>query len=382
MSLRFVLAPDSFKDSMTAKQVTNAMAAGITNVDPYARIDKVPMADGGEGTVDTLVDATHGKKINVTVDGPIPGQKVESFFGMLGDGKTAVIEMAKASGLELIPENRRNPMVTTTLGTGELIRAALDFGAQKIIIGIGGSATVDGGAGMAMALGVKFMDENGKVIIPNGSSIGRISDISVAGLDHRISETEFVVASDVTNPLVGKNGAAPVFGSQKGANSSQVVQLDDNLRSYAHVIYDKLGVDVTNIPGSGAAGGVGAGLLVFTKAKLRPGIEIVEEAVGLEEKIKQADCVFTGEGSIDSQTKFGKVPFGVAKLGKKHHKPVFVETAHIGDGIGDLYDAGISTVIDILSGVTPMAEALERGPENIERTTENMVRIIKASSKL
>lgn len=381
MTLTFKLAPDSFKESMTAKQVCDAMELGIKHILPDAKVQKVPMADGGEGTVDALIAATNGHKEFVTVNGPLPGQKVKSYFGILGDGKTAVIEMAKASGLELVPPEKRDPFITTTFGTGELILAALNHGVKKIIIGIGGSATVDGGIGMAAALGVKFYDVNQQIVTPNGAGLNQINSISLKDLDQRIKQTEFVVASDVTNPLIGKNGAATVFGPQKGALHTGVKQLESGLTNYANVVKQTLNIDVKNIPGSGAAGGLGAGLIIFTNATLKPGIEIVIDAVDLKNKIKDADIVLTGEGGIDFQTKFGKTPFGVAQVAKSFQKPVIVEAGYLGEGIDQLYHCGITAIFGILGQTGELKTALKNGPANITRTTENIVRTLKIQLK-
>ncbi|WP_429971810.1 glycerate kinase family protein [Fructilactobacillus sp. Tb1] len=377
MSLKFVLAPDSFKESMTAKQVCDAMKIGIKKAMPTAEITKVPMADGGEGTVDSLVDATDGHKVFVEVNGPLPDQKVDSYFGILGDGKTAVIEMAKASGIELVPPEKRDPFITTTFGTGELIIAALNEGVQKIIIGIGGSATTDGGIGMAAALGIKFYDKNHKIITPNGAGLNKINSISTKELDSRIKNTEFIVASDVTNPLTGANGSAAVFGPQKGASAEGVKKLDAGLTNYANVVKQELNIDIKDVPGSGAAGGLGAGLIIFTNATLKPGIDIVIDAINLKEKIKNADIVLTGEGGIDFQTKFGKTPFGVAQVAKEFNKPVIVEAGYIGKGIDELYQDGITAIFGILGHAGPLSDALKDGSTNITRTTENIVRTLQ-----
>ncbi|WP_413627797.1 glycerate kinase [Fructilactobacillus vespulae] len=381
MSLNFILAPDSFKESMTAKQVCDAMELGIKKVMPTASVEKVPMADGGEGTVDSLVDATDGHKVFVKVNGPLPNQKVNSYFGILGDGKTAVIEMAKASGLELVPPEKRDPFITSTFGTGELIIAALNEGVKKIIIGIGGSATTDGGIGMAAALGVEFFDKDHKIITPNGAGLSQIRSVSTKKIDQRIKNTEILVASDVTNPLTGPNGSAAVFGPQKGASEEGVQELNDGLLNYANVIKQELNVDIKDAPGSGAAGGLGAGLMIFTGASLKPGIEIVIDAVKLEEKIKSTDIVLTGEGGIDFQTKFGKTPFGVAQVAKKFNKPAIVEAGYIGKGIDVLYEDGITAIFGILGKADSLSDALQDGPKNITRTTENIVRTLQITNR-
>lgn len=376
MIKKFILAPDSFKESMTAKEVCLAMKKGILKVYPDAVCLSVPMADGGEGTMDSLVDATGGKKKLVEVAGPYFGQKVKASFGILGDKKTAIIEMAQASGLELLKVADRNPLLTSTYGTGELIKAALDEGVDKIIIGIGGSATNDGGAGMACALGANFLDESGKRLPLGAKALGQLSRIDLSTFDKRIDKVKIIIASDVSNPLCGKNGASHVFGPQKGATHEMVEQLDEGLSHYADVIARDLGEKVKDVPGSGAAGGLGAGLLAFTHAEMKLGIDIVAEETGLEDKIKTADVVFTGEGGMDFQTKFGKTPIGVSRIAKRYHKPCFALAGYIGENIEELYDEGISAIFGILSKAETLEEAMKRGSENVARTSENIARTL------
>ncbi len=332
--MKFVLAPDSFKESMTALQVANSMERGLRRIFPDCEIVKVPMADGGEGTVQSLVDATGGKIIKVEVMGPLQ-TRVQAEFGLLGDGQTAVIEMASASGITHTSLKNRNPLFTTTYGTGELITHALELGVQKIIIGLGGSATNDGGQGMACALGVKFTDSNGDAVGLGGGHLHKIAAIDMSGIDPRVAKTEFIVACDVTNPLVGPDGASSVFGPQKGATPEIVETLDRNLSLYAEQIKNYLGISVATVPGAGAAGGLGAGLLAFTPAQLQKGIDIVIHFTELANKIIGADAVFTGEGGIDYQTKFGKTPYGVAQITKNvsPHTPVIALAGAIGDNL-------------------------------------------------
>ena len=372
---KFVLAPDSFKESMTAKEVCLAMKKGILKADPTAEIDSVPMADGGEGTVESLVDATGGKKIDVRVTGPL-GNEIDAYYGILGDGKTAVIEMAKASGLELVPEDQRNPMLTTTYGTGKLIKNAIDQGAKKIIVGLGGSSTNDGGAGMAQALGAHLLNKAGKELVFGGGNLDHLERIDVTELDPRLKQVKIILASDVVNPLTGENGASQVFGPQKGANENQVMQLDHNLHHYAQVIKRDLGKGVEFNEGAGAAGGLGAGLMAFTNYEMHKGIDLSIKVTNLREKIKSADYVFTGEGGTDFQTKFGKTPYGIAQIGKKYHKPVISLAGHLGDGIDSLYQYGFTAFFGILPGACSLDEALKNGAENVERTTENIVRTL------
>ncbi|MBU3192103.1 glycerate kinase [Clostridium bowmanii] len=373
--MKFVLAPDSFKESMTAKEVAEAMERGIKKAIPHAQCVKVPMADGGEGTVQSLVDATEGELYKVMVKGPL-GDEIEATFGVLGDKKTAVIEMASASGLHLVPREKRNPLLSTTYGTGELIKAALDKGVNHIIIGIGGSATNDGGAGMIQALGGKLLTVDNEEISLGGGYLNLLHKINLNELDKRLNEVKIEVACDVNNPLTGKNGASHIFGPQKGATQDMVKFLDINLRHYAKIIKQQLGMDIESIPGAGAAGGLGAGLLAFFSAELKRGIELVTKHSKLKEKMKDADYVFTGEGSIDSQTLYGKTPLGVALIAKEYNIPVIAFAGRIGNGIERLYENGINSIIGILSEADTIDSALKKGPENIERTSENIARII------
>ncbi|WP_040213689.1 glycerate kinase [Clostridium polynesiense] len=373
--MKFVLAPDSFKESMTAKEAADAMERGIKRVIKDAECIKVPMADGGEGTVQSLVDATFGEIINVKVLGPL-GKETEASFGILGDGSTAVIEMASASGLHLVDKSERNPLLTTTYGTGMLIKAALDRGVKNILIGIGGSATNDGGAGMIQALGAKLLDENQKELPFGGGSLGNLKDIDLSNLDPRLKDLKIEVACDVTNPLTGENGASHVFGPQKGATLEMVQILDKNLAHYSAVIKEKLGKDIANEPGAGAAGGLGGGLMAFLNAELKRGIDLVIKFTGLEEKVKGADYVFTGEGSIDFQTICGKTPYGVSATAKKHGIPVIAFAGRIGDKVEVLYDHGINAIIGILPEAMTLDKALSQGTENMERAAENIARVL------
>lgn len=372
----FVLAPDSFKESMTAKEVCVAMEKGLRKIYPTANYIHVPMADGGEGTVQSLVDASGGVIHQREVSGPL-GQPVSAQYGILGDGLTAAIEMASASGIHLVTKETRNPLRTSTYGTGELIRACLDQGIRKIIIGIGGSATNDGGTGMAEALGATFLDANGQPLARGGGELDQLAHIDVTGLDERLQDVEFIVACDVTNPLCGEHGASRVFGPQKGATPEMVQVLDTNLSHYADVVKQHLHKDIRDVPGAGAAGGLGAGLLIFTQAVLRKGIEIVIEYTGLRDKLVHADMVFAGEGGIDFQTKFGKTPYGVARAAKEAGKPVIAIAGYVGEGIDTLYTEGIDAVFGIVPGAADLEQLLREGPENVERTTENIARVLK-----
>jgi len=372
---KIVIAPDSFKGSMSAMEVCDAVEKGIRAVLPTAAIVKVPMADGGEGTVETLVKATNGKIVKINVLDPL-GNEVESKFGILGDGRTAVIEMALASGLTMVPLEKRNPLVTTTYGTGQLIKGALDYGCREFIIGIGGSATNDGGVGMAQALGVKFLDKNGQEIGFGGGSLRDLEHIDLGSIDPRIKESNFKVACDVDNPLCGPKGASYVFGPQKGATPEMVKILDENLLHLAEIINRDVGVKVENEPGAGAAGGLGAGLMAFCNARLKRGVELVIEATGLEEKIKGADLVITGEGQMDFQTAHGKTPYGVAQVAKKYNIPVVALVGSIGSGVDILYEKGIDAVFSITQGPMSLEECMKNGNLLLEKTAGNIMRLL------
>ncbi|MDT2659300.1 glycerate kinase [Enterococcus hulanensis] len=376
MKKTFVLAPDSFKESMSAKIACEAMERGIRKVLPDAKVVQVPMADGGEGTVDALVDGSGGTSVEVTVSGPIPAEKVRTYFGLSADKQTAVIEMAKANGIELLAEEKRNPLITSTYGTGQMIKAALDQGVKKIIIGIGGSVTNDGGAGMAQALGVRLLDKESNDLAAGGGALSRLAKIDMTTIDARLADTEVVIASDVTNPLTGPNGASVIFGPQKGATPEMVEELDKNLAHYAEIIKKDLAIDIAKQAGAGAAGGLGAGLLVFAGASMHSGVDLVIELTHLEEEIAHADYVFTGEGGMDFQTKFGKAPYGVAKLAKKYNKPVFACAGYIGEQVEVLYDEGMTAIFGILDKAGSLDAALKSGEANLERTVENIVRVL------
>ncbi|OAA87606.1 glycerate kinase family protein [Clostridium ljungdahlii] len=370
-----LLAPDSFKESMTAKEACEAMEKGIKKVNKNIKCIQVPMADGGEGTMQSLVDATGGDIYKLKVIGPL-GDEVEAEYGILGDGETGIIEMASASGIGLVPKEKRNPLITTTYGTGQLIRDCLNHNIKKLLVGIGGSSTNDGGVGAIQALGGKFTNRDGKEIGFGGGELGKIEKIDLTNFDVRLKDVKLEVACDVTNPLCGKEGASNVFGPQKGATPEMIKVLDDNLKHYAKIIKEQINVDVLNIPGAGAAGGLGAGLMVFLKGELKNGIDIVIEYSKLEEKIKQADIVFTGEGSIDFQTQYGKTPIGVAMIAKKYNKPVVALAGSVENGIDVLYEKGIDSIFSIVRGVTTLDCALKKGSENIEKTVENIIRLM------
>ncbi|MGJ0845589.1 glycerate kinase family protein [Tissierella praeacuta] len=370
-----LLAPDSFKESMTAKEVCHAMERGIKKANNSISCIHVPMADGGEGTMQSLVDATNGQIYTVEVIGPL-GNEVEASYGILGDGETGVIEMASASGIHLVPSEKRNPLITTTYGTGQLIKSCLNHGVKKLLIGIGGSATNDGGIGVVQALGGKFLDKEGKELGFGGGELDKLVTIDLSNFDNRLKDVIVEVACDVNNPLCGEQGASYVFGLQKGATPEIMKVLDNNLRHYGILIKEKLGIDVLYESGAGAAGGLGAGIMAFLNGRLNKGIDMVIKYSKFEEKLPYADMVWTGEGSIDFQTQFGKTPIGVARLAKEYNKPVVALAGRVGTNIETLYTMGIDSIFSITRDITTLEEALEKGQENMEKTAENIIRLM------
>ena len=379
--MKIVIAPDSFKGSLTALQVAAAIEVGLRRVFPDAAIKKIPMADGGEGTVQSLVDATGGEILTARVRDPL-GNPIDAQYGVLGDRVTAVIEMAAASGLTLVPEDKRDPRITTTYGTGELIRAALAQGCRKLIIGIGGSATNDAGAGMAQALGAKLLTASGEQIEPGGGSLVALNSIDLSALDPRIAEAETVVACDVNNPLTGEEGASHVYGPQKGATPEMIEMLDANLAHFDKIVQRDLSKSVGNVHGAGAAGGLGAGLMAFLNASLKSGIEIVTEATELSKRFADADLVITGEGQINFQTVFGKTPVGVAKVAKTHNIPVIAIAGSIANDSDGVYDAGIDAMIDIVPEPMTLETAIENATTLIETAAERVGRMVITGTKI
>lgn len=369
--MKIVIAPDSYKESLSATQVAQAIEKGFREIFPDAEYVSVPVADGGEGTVDAMITATQGVRMSSPVTGPL-GQQVMAEWGISGDGKTAFIEMAQASGLALVPPEQRNPLLTTSRGTGELILHALEKGAQNIIIGIGGSATNDGGAGMVQALGARLTDEAGEEIGFGGGSLLQLRNIDISNMDSRLAHCVINVACDVTNPLLGEYGASRIFGPQKGATESMIRTLDYNLDHFADVIKSALNVDVKNVPGAGAAGGMGAALMSFLGAELRSGIEIVTEALNLEEHIHDCTWVVTGEGRLDSQSIHGKVPVGIASVAKKYHKPVIGIAGSLTKDVAVVHQYGIDAVFSVLSSIGSLEEAFRGAFENIYRESRNI----------
>ena len=373
--MRILLAPDSFKGSLTASQVAASMERGIKKILPRAQTVKLPLSDGGEGLVDALVGATGGKILGQQVTGPL-GKWVDACWGILGDGKTGVIEMAAASGLTLLPPEQRNPMLTTTFGTGELIQAALRHGCTRLIVGIGGSATNDGGVGMAQALGIRFLDKQGNSLPFGGGQLYQLARIAKGGLEPAMQKVSLLVACDVDNPLTGPQGASTVYGPQKGADSEMILHLDNGLKHLARIIHKDLGLEVEHIPGAGAAGGLGAGLMAFLGGELTPGIELVMNLVGLEKELATCDLVFTGEGQLDAQSVFGKVPVGVARRARNHGLPVIALAGSVTPEAEVLHKEGITAYFSITNTPISLEEAMQKAAINIEQTTGEIMRII------
>lgn len=379
--MKIVIAPDSYKESLSALNVATAIERGFKEIFPDAEYVKLPVADGGEGTVEAMVAATHGRIVNVNVTGPL-GKPVAGFYGISGDEQSAFIEMAAASGLELVPAAQRDPLITTSWGTGELIRHALDAGVKHIIIGLGGSATNDGGAGMVQALGATLLNAQGNALGHGGGELASLARIDVSKLDPRLKTCRIEVACDVTNPLTGEQGASAIFGPQKGATGETIALLDNALHHYARIIQRDLDVDVLTLAGGGAAGGMGAGLYAFCGAELRRGIEIVTDALHLAEHVADADLVITGEGRIDSQTVHGKVPVGVAKVAKGYNKPVIGIAGSLTADVGIVHEHGLDAVFSVIYSICSLDDALKNAGENVRMTARNVAAVLKAGRGL
>lgn len=373
--MKFVIAPDSFKESLTALEVATAIETGFKRVFPDADYVKLPMADGGEGTVQSLVDATQGKLIECEVTAPL-GDKVKSFFGLSGDGKTAIIEMAAASGLHLVPTEKRNPLLTTSYGTGELIKLALDLGVESFILGIGGSATNDGGVGMLQALGMQCLDSQDKPISFGGAELANIVKIDVQQLDPRLQQVHIEVACDVNNPLCGECGASAIFGPQKGATPEMVKQLDAALSHFAEIAERDCGKQIRDQDGAGAAGGMGGGLLLLPSVQLKAGIQIVLDRLHLIDYVKDADVVITGEGRIDAQSIMGKTPIGVARTAKQFNKPVIAIAGCLREDYDVVFDHGIDAVFPIIHQLGDLSDILKQGEQNLISTAQNVARVL------
>lgn len=378
--MKILIAPDSFKDSLSALHVAEALKTGLYASIPDAVINILPLADGGEGSLEALISATGGRKIKTTVIDPLQ-RDIQAHFGILGDEKTAVIELAKASGIELLVAEERNPWITTTYGTGQLIKKALDKDVEKIIMCIGGSATNDGGAGIAQALGARLLSGNGNEIPFGGGHLDALEKIDLSYFDARVRKTTFVVACDVTNPLCGKNGASHIYGSQKGAGYEMIKLLDANLRHYAKKITQQMFIDILEYPGSGAAGGTGAGLMAFCNAKLQNGFSLIAETLELEKTISEHDIIITGEGKIDEQTQYGKVPFGVAQLAEKYNKPVIAVAGTLGSGYHTLYNKGIDIILSIIDKPMSLKDAIAHSQVLLENTGKQIGTIVKTFSQ-
>ena len=379
--MKIVIAPDSYKESLSALEVATAIELGFREIWPDADYVKIPVADGGEGTVEAMVAATQGHLVHVDVTGPL-GNTIQAFYGLSGDERSAFIEMAAASGLEQVPVGLRDPLKTTSWGTGELIRHALDAGVEHIIIGIGGSATNDGGAGMVQALGAKLLDAQNNEIAQGGIGLESLSRIDISKLDSRLAGCRIEVACDVTNPLTGKEGASAVFGPQKGATPEMITRLDRALTHYARLIARDLDVNVLDLAGGGAAGGMGAALYAFCGAQLRCGIEIVTDALHLDACVADADLVVTGEGRIDSQTIHGKVPVGVAKVAKRYNKPVIVIAGSLTADVGVVHEHGLDAVFSVIYSICTLDEALKNASDNVRMTARNVAATLKAGQQL
>jgi glycerate kinase len=381
--MKIVIAPDSFKESLTSFEVASELEAGLRRVWPDAEYVKVPMADGGEGTVQSLVDATGGRIVKCAVTGPL-GQKVLASYGILGDGKTAVIEMAEASGLPLVPRGERDPLRATTFGTGELVADAINRGVAEIIIGLGGSATNDGGVGFAQALGVRFLDQNNVLFSEplGGGRLNEIHAIDMSAINPGLSRIKINVACDVTNPLTGEKGASAVYGPQKGATPEMVQTLDRNLAHFAALIKRTLNVDIDSPPGAGAAGGMGAGLLAFTTATMKRGIELVVEATKLDEYMKGASLAITGEGRVDFQTAFGKTPSGVAASARRHGVPVVAIGGGLADDANGVFQHGIDAISSATANPMPLDAALQKARQYLQDAGERVARLIVVGQRM
>ncbi|SHN84905.1 glycerate kinase [Desulfitobacterium chlororespirans] len=373
--MHVLIAVDSFKGSLSSQKAGEAITLGIQRVFPEATTEIISMADGGEGTVEAIVQAGKGEVLKTRVTSPL-GEEAEAVIGRLPDG-TIVLEMASASGLPMVPRDKRNPLLTTTRGTGDLIRAALDLQSREILIGIGGSATNDGGAGMAQALGARLLDQEGQELSPGGGFLDQLARIDCSELDPRLKETKITVMCDVDNPLCGPRGASAVYGPQKGATPDMVEILDGNLAHFARKIREDLGVDLKDVPGAGAAGGLGMGLLAFTGAQLKTGVEAVLDTVNFDSKLQKVDIVITGEGRIDGQSVYGKVPMGVARRAIQYGKPTLAIVGSIGAGSEALYEHGISSILTIVNGPMTLEESMERAFDLTADAAERGFRILK-----
>jgi len=378
--MKVIIAPDSFKDSLSAQGVADAIAQGLAQVWPQAQLIKCPMADGGEGTVESVLAACHGEWRSTRVRGPLGGM-VEARWGWLADSRTAIIEMAEASGLQLVPPGQRDACSSSTYGTGELIRAALDEGAERVILAIGGSATNDAGAGAMQALGVVLLDERGQPLPSGGLALAKLSRIDLSELDPRLAQVQFEIAADVDNPLCGPHGASAVFGPQKGASPEQVQALDLALAHFAGHCAQALEIDVRDEPGSGAAGGLGFAAKAFLGARFRTGVDVVAQLTGLADAIDGADLVITGEGRFDAQTLRGKTPFGVACIARQRGVPVVVIAGTLGEGYPALYEHGIDAAFALVSGPMTLQEACADASRLLSERARDIARLWRVAAR-
>lgn len=379
--MKYLIIPDSLKNCLPAVQVGHYIAQGIKKAQQDAHVEVVPIADGGEGTVDALVEAMEGRKVKTTVKDALM-RDVEAVFGHVPGQSIGIIEMAQASGIERLSDSERNPMKASTYGTGQLIKAALDLGCKSLIIGIGGSATNDGGVGMARALGIRFFNDKGKELVPEADRMGEINTVDFSGVDARINHTSIKVACDVDNLLYGPRGASEVFGSQKGAAPQMVEQLDSGLKHLGLLLKERYKIDVTQLKGGGAAGGLGAGLAGFLNAELVPGFSLIASVLTLEQKIKTSDVVITAEGAVDQQTLFGKTPAGVGRLAQKHQKPLFVFAGSATDESTDFEKAGITALVPITRRPIQIDKAIKNAPVWLEQAAFDFCRVFQAGLNL
>ena len=378
--MKFLFASDSFKGTLSSEQIITLLDAAAKNVFPDCETMGIPVADGGEGTIDAVISVLHGSIYEVDVHGPLM-EEVVSRYGETGNG-AAVIEMAAASGLPMVPVDKRDPRVTTTYGTGELVKTALDRGCRDITIAIGGSATNDGGMGAMRALGIRFLDENGEELSGCGNDLARVADIDISGLHSAVKDARFTIMCDVNNPLTGPDGATYTFGKQKGGSPEILDELEQGMIHYAALIREKMGTDVDQIPGSGAAGGLGAAFCVFLKAEMKSGIETVLDLIHFDELLEGVDLVITGEGRIDWQSAFGKVPSGIGNRCRKKGIPAIAIVGGMGDKAEMIFDHGIDSIITTINGAMGLDEALERAEELYAGAAERAFRMIKAGMKL
>ena len=380
VTMKFLFASDSFKGTLSSEQIITLLDAAAKNVFPDCETMGIPVADGGEGTIDAVISVLHGSIYEVDVHGPLM-EEVVSRYGETGNG-AAVIEMAAASGLPMVPVDKRDPRVTTTYGTGELIKTALDRGCRDITIAIGGSATNDGGMGAMRALGIRFLDENGEELSGCGNDLARVADIDISGLHSAVKDARFTIMCDVNNPLTGPDGATYTFGKQKGGSPEILDELEQGMIHYAALIREKVGTDVDQIPGSGAAGGLGAAFCVFLKAEMKSGIETVLDLIHFDELLEGVDLVITGEGRIDWQSAFGKVPSGIGNRCRKKGIPAIAIVGGMGDKAEMIFDHGIDSIITTINGAMGIDEALERAEELYAGAAERAFRMVKAGMRL